>query len=435
MRYERLVLEGHGTTFTLDLHPKLTVLAGISPVERTALISELLGALHSTRTGVHLEAVEDGGRHLAVFRPTEGRARVIDVDQVADVTAEFVDQHGHVDLLRPTGLDLAGARARLVLKASDLGTESQADAVVDHLSRLDQGPLWTLADRAMRAARELDEASLEVGTSADDASIIEEVEERHHRLELALEHLDRVRRLNLGITFAAIVGTLTALLRDSGELASAFVLTAALSMLYAVYARNQADAAEEAEAEALDAAGATSYLGFHVRRVEQMMQGEAARKRLATALAEHRRAEEAWRRLAGDVSPAWALDHYEEITEASAARTAIDLRAQADLAIDLRQLDQGAGDPARALVQRISQLRLGPTGESYPLLLDDPFASLPSSAKPALLELLSHAAHTTQLIYLTDDEAVASWARVEALTGNLSIIEPSRQTRAETVSP
>jgi hypothetical protein len=36
-------------------------------------------------------------------------------------------------------------------------------------------------------------------------------------------------------------------------------------------------------------------------------------------------------------------------------------------------------------------------------------------------------------VYLTNDESVASWARVEALTGALSIIEPSKQTAAEAV--
>ena len=265
--------------------------------------------------------------------------------------------------------------------------------------------------------------------------MIEEVEERHQRFEAAVEYRDRVRRLNLAITAVAVIGTGLSLLRTNGEGASAFIMTACVSMLYAVYTRNQADNAEEAEAEALDAAGATSYLGFHVQRVEQMMQGEKARKRVMTAASEHRRAEESWRRMVGEVSAAWALDHYEEITEAAAARAAIDLRAQADLAIDLRQLDRGAGDPARALVERIAQLRAlgGRGGEGYPLLLDDPFAELQQSAKPALLELLSHAAEATQLVYLTNDEAVASWARVEALTGALSIIEPSKQSAVEAV--
>jgi hypothetical protein len=39
--------------------------------------------------------------------------------------------------------------------------------------------------------------------------------------------------------------------------------------------------------------------------------------------------------------------------------------------------------------------------------------------------LLGHGPGTPQLIFLTQDEDVASWARLEALTGALSIIEPT----------
>ena len=45
--------------------------------------------------------------------------------------------------------------------------------------------------------------------------------------------------------------------------------------------------------------------------------------------------------------------------------------------------------------------------------------------KPALLELLRRTAGTPQVILLTDDEDVASWARLEALTGELTVLEPS----------
>ncbi len=83
---------------------------------------------------------------------------------------------------------------------------------------------------------------------------------------------------------------------------------------------------------------------------------------------------------------------------------------------------------ARVLMARLGELRrLGAGTESLPLVLDDPFAELDRSAKPALLELLSHASGSPQLVYLTDDEDVASWARLEALTGTLSIIEPGAE--------
>ena len=44
--------------------------------------------------------------------------------------------------------------------------------------------------------------------------------------------------------------------------------------------------------------------------------------------------------------------------------------------------------------------------------------------KPELLELLMKASADQQVIYLTQDEDVASWARVEALTGAMSVVEP-----------
>jgi hypothetical protein len=88
-------------------------------------------------------------------------------------------------------------------------------------------------------------------------------------------------------------------------------------------------------------------------------------------------------------------------------------------------------DLARVLVARLAELRrIGGAGESLPLILDDPLVDLDRTAKPALLELISHASGSPQLVYLTDDEDVASWARLEALTGALSIIEPAVEPAA-----
>jgi uncharacterized protein YhaN len=76
-------------------------------------------------------------------------------------------------------------------------------------------------------------------------------------------------------------------------------------------------------------------------------------------------------------------------------------------------------------VARLVELRnLGSSGESFPLVLDDPFIDVDRSTKPALLELLNHTDNAPQMIFLTEDEDVASWARLEALTGVLSIVEP-----------
>jgi hypothetical protein len=82
-------------------------------------------------------------------------------------------------------------------------------------------------------------------------------------------------------------------------------------------------------------------------------------------------------------------------------------------------------DLARVLIGRLNELRtFGQDGESFPLILDDPLVGLHPGMKPALLELLGDASGAPQLIFLTQDEDVASWARLEALTGALSILEP-----------
>src|SRR5690606_37066752 len=78
------------------------------------------------------------------------------------------------------------------------------------------------------------------------------------------------------------------------------------------------------------------------------------------------------------------------------------------------------------LVVRLSEARrLGRSGESFPLVLDDPFTGFDSSVKPALLELIRQSSHRQQILLLTEDPAVAAWARLEALTGALSVVEPS----------
>ncbi len=99
MRVERLVIEAGDNTLTLDLHPRLTVVAGMGQVERESLVGEVIGALAGSRPGLHVEIEERSGRHLALFRPTAGRHRIVDVDLAQDVTAEFTDADGDCNLL------------------------------------------------------------------------------------------------------------------------------------------------------------------------------------------------------------------------------------------------------------------------------------------------------------------------------------------------
>ena len=44
---------------------------------------------------------------------------------------------------------------------------------------------------------------------------------------------------------------------------------------------------------------------------------------------------------------------------------------------------------------------------------------------PPLLELLIRSSEHQQIVLLTEDPTIASWARLEAMTGNMSLVEPS----------
>ena len=48
-----------------------------------------------------------------------------------------------------------------------------------------------------------------------------------------------------------------------------------------------------------------------------------------------------------------------------------------------------------------------------------------TSVKQWMLELLGRSAGAPQVVYLTEDEDVAAWARIEALAGTLELIEPA----------
>jgi hypothetical protein len=208
---------------------------------------------------------------------------------------------------------------------------------------------------------------------------------------------------------SACVGLVVAALAAGGALAS-------------VVAWRRMVRATRAEEEALAGVGVQSYLGFQLQRVNSLLGDDTARRRLLAAADARRSAGATWDRLAGDVPVQWALAHREEI-EAAAG-----LHRQLGAMGTLSSSSSGpaahsADDLGRALVDRLGKVRAA-GGEGLPLLLDDPFRGVDPQVKPALLELLSRAAGDPQIVFLTDDEDVASWARLEVLTGEVALVEP-----------
>jgi hypothetical protein len=411
VRYERLVIEGGGATYALDFHPRLTVICGVGQLERDGIVNELVGALGATRAGVHAEIVADNGHEFAIFRPVNAHHRVISVDTARDVSEQFRNADGEIDILARVGLDPRSARALVRLGAAELHASDHVDELVERLAACDPDQLWPLMHRAIDAAEALRVVAEETGTQPEDAAIVQAVEDRHAAFLAEQRRAELVRRATFGVSAVVALVALAMVLGGHRVVAGALVIAASAIAALSLRHNARLAEAETAEKEALAAAGAQSYLGFHLQRVDGLLHDDHQRKRLMEAAAHATAARTRFQTLAGDVEPEWACDHRREV---DARRTgAVHLLAGAD-----------AGH-ARLLTRRLDLL-LGPAGggESLPLVLDNALHDIERRDRPALLELLVDRSAGQQIVLLTDDDEIATWARLEALAGQLAVIEP-----------
>jgi uncharacterized protein YhaN len=356
-----------------------------------------------------------------VFRPYGGRHRVVDIDQGLDLSAEYVGADGSIDLLARAGFDLRSAKRYLRLTSADLTASSQGDLNVKALADVDQQRLWAAA----RKVRELDDVlqheAEATGSAPEDAEIIERIEERHDAFLTAQARYERTRRTSFFSAAFAILAAVPMAMLESTDLAMVFVAYAAIATILSFLQWRGAEQTAKEEEVALAEAGAASYLGFHLQRVNGLVHSDQNRRRLVRAAESFREAMAEWQSLAGDVPVEWAIEHAEAIM--GAARRNVPQTGFQPVAPVTPDLSSAM---AQSLVARRTQLRsIGPTRESFPLVLDDPLTDLEGAQKAPLLELISRASLEQQIIFLTQDEEVASWARVEAMTGALSILEPS----------
>jgi hypothetical protein len=425
VHFERLVIEAGDNTFTLDLHPRLTVVGPVGQIERDGLVGELVGSLGAGRAGVHLELVADSGTRFAIFRPYGSRHQVVDVDGAADVTDDFSDAEGRIDLLGRAGLDLRAARDVMRFGANDLVTTRERDRLVHELAQVNQNELWVAAEALRQSQRRLDEEANAVGSSAEDASVIERIEERHAEFERSQMLLERHRKRTFLLSGFAAIGVVPAAVYVGLLAAVPLMLLAAASTLYSIAIWRKNEQARAAEEEALAEAGAQSYLGFHLQRVNGLLTSDQARKRLMQASEEHREAQKRWQVIAGDADLGWTLANREAI--AQAVRLRQDVVSLGMVAGPSDQADnERAASLAHAVVSRLNELRtLGPGGESFPALLDEPFASVEPTITPSLLELLVRSSQHQQIVLFTETESIIQWARLEAMTGTVGLVEPS----------
>jgi hypothetical protein len=162
---------------------------------------------------------------------------------------------------------------------------------------------------------------------------------------------------------------------------------------------------------------------------------EEIRAELLRASEGYRLASLAWQDLAGNVPAPWVLSQRDRIRRCAELRAAVDVPSTAR---------PGTGETSArsaaliaALTTRVADNRARVAGaESLPLFLDDPLAGVDGLDRAPVLELLGRLAGRQQVVVVTADEAVLSWARLEAKVGSLGVIasapgEPNAETRSE----
>jgi hypothetical protein len=416
----RVVLESDGRAFRLDLHPRFAVVSGLEPAERRSLTQALVTAIGPGRRGLHLEVRADDDRHLAVFRPPGRPARVVDVDHAVDVTATFADVDGRPDLAASCGVVRGEATKRMVLGPDDLESRSSVEDRVATLARLDQARLWEVADKVNERAHELAEVAGDVDDL--DPGLVATVDDRHRAFEAAQAEQQRRQRVWLlfGANAALLALPVAALV--GWWLAVPLLILAGVMTAWSARQWQVVEQARRAEQEALDEAGAGSFMAFQIARVERVMGSESRRRQMTDAAAAHRAALAEWGLLAGTIEVEWALAHRNEVRDAAAARRRSEDRSP--MAAVRPAVDEAAAEALTRLRANLGIRSVGrPTSESLPLICDDPLVDLDPAAKPAMLEELVEASRSRQVIFLTGDPDIAAWSRVEALTGEVGLVE------------
>lgn len=251
--------------------------------------------------------------------------------------------------------------------------------LVADLGLLDQSTLWRTATRLTEANEAMQRVQvslggLEVDEMGPPSALIAEIETAHRHVEDA-EHAAEQAWM------PALAGTVVGLLAGGLGVATAPVL-AGIGLLGAgvasgagiVRPRARLALARKAEYQALGRAEATSYLGFHIRRVEASVDPKL-REMVEATTAEHRGALGAWADLVGpERDVATVLDLRTEIVAYSAAVQ--DLGDTADeleqLRVELAERAEPALAAARgAVLAAVQPYLLGEDALDVPTTLAD----------------------------------------------------------------
>ena len=237
---------------------------------------------------------------------------------------------------------------------------------VVRLAHAAQEDVWAAAHRAIAAGGHLEHQSLALGgLQAEGVSpaAAADLETAHDAVDVAVREVERRRIPGL---IGALVGLLITLigLISTPLLIAVGVLAVAGTAVWAVaIPSRELTKRHEAEQDALRRAGVASYITFQMRRLEVNIDPKATEP-LELAALEYRRAIAAWRKLAGDLLPAEALE-LEAETRAYAAALA-GSRGAADEIAGLRNKLASDAEPA------VARARAALIAACTPFGIDDP---------------------------------------------------------------
>lgn len=94
---------------------------------------------------------------------------------------------------------------------------------------------------------------------------------------------------------------------------------------------------------------------------------------------------------------------------------------------DVSRIEVGDVEP-QLLARLAGARRPGVTDETLFLVLDEPFAKIKGESKWAALDMVERLAGQVQMLYLSDDPDVVTWARRRVAAGAVTLMEPVAET-------
>ncbi len=406
MKFQRLVLEDGTASKFVDLHPRLTVIAGLDAADRRVLLTEIRGSLGAHRDGVHLEMVTDSGVALAAFRSADGH-RMIDIDNTTDVTNNFLDPAGRLNPAFGLGLRDEG----LVIDAASLAARNDDDRTFDLLTGADQEELWGILDRIDETGRAMSEAEAEHLAMAADNTNDELNAEVYDNYFASSEDLPAINKIATIAGGAGLIGAAVLFFGSISAIGAAVLAVVCLAVVgFYGYPLLRQALAERAANKALANAGIDNFFNFQLQQVDGMLAQDNYRKKLREATAGHETALADWQALAGELDPQFAIDRRSAITTAAALRAA-----------------DPDDDPTTGFLHPTTPLMLRCIGEvdaeaeRVPRVLDAPFSTLDETTRRTLLDALFAASEHRQVVLLAASDDVTGWV-LQHIDGDASVL-------------